>query len=51
MKAMIDDKFLNEYGDILYQTERPSRYIGDEFGSYNKEFDKAEEYIELANKE
>ena len=27
---MIDDKFLNEYGEILYQTERPSRYIGDE---------------------
>ena len=36
---MIDDKFLNEYGDILYQTERPSRYIGDEFGSYDKNFD------------
>lgn len=38
---MIDDKFLNEYGDILYQTERPSRYIGDEFGSYNKDFNSA----------
>lgn len=38
---MIDNKFLNEYGDILYKTERPSRYIGDEFGSYNKDFDKA----------
>lgn len=35
---MIDDKFLNEYGDILYQIERPSRYIGDEFGSYDKDF-------------
>ena len=35
---MIDNNFLNEYGDILYQTERPSRYIGDEFGSYNKSF-------------
>lgn len=39
---MIDDKFLAEYEDILYQTERPSRYIGDEFGSYDKDFDKAE---------
>ncbi len=38
---MIDDKFLNEYGEILHQTERPSRYIGDEFGSYNKGFDNA----------
>ncbi|MBR5305187.1 MAG: radical SAM protein [Candidatus Gastranaerophilales bacterium] len=35
---MIDNNFLNEYGNILYQTERPSRYIGDEFGSYNKNF-------------
>ena len=39
---MIDDKFLNEYGEILYQTERPSRYIGDEFGSFNKDFNKAQ---------
>lgn len=39
---MIDDNFLNEYGDILYQTERPSRYIGDEFGCYNKDFNKAQ---------
>lgn len=38
---MIDDKFLNEYGDILYNTERPSRYIGDEFGSYDKDFESA----------
>ncbi|MBQ9150525.1 radical SAM protein [bacterium] len=36
---MIDDKFLAEYGDILYNTERPSRYIGDEFGSYDKDFE------------
>ena len=35
---MINDEFLNEYGQILYSTERPSRYIGDEFGSYNKDF-------------
>ena len=39
---MIDDKFLEEYGNILYKTERPSRYIGDEYGSYDKDFDKAE---------
>ena len=38
---MIDDNFLNEYGDILYQIERPSRYIGDEFGSYDKDFNLA----------
>jgi len=38
---MIDDKFLDKYGDILRQTERPSRYIGDEFGCYNKNFDAA----------
>ena len=38
---MIDDNFLNEYGDILYQIERPSRYIGDEFGSYDKNFNLA----------
>lgn len=38
---MIDDNFLNEYGKILYMTERPSRYIGDEFGSYDKDFNKA----------
>ncbi len=39
---MITDGFLNEYGNILYNTERPARYIGDEFGSYNKDFDLAE---------
>ncbi len=35
---MISDEFLKDYGEILYKTERPSRYIGDEFGSYNKDF-------------
>ncbi len=39
---MIDDKFLDEYSNVLYQTERPSRYIGDEFGCYNKDFKKAQ---------
>ena len=39
---MIDDKFLAEYGEILYNTEKPSRYIGDEFGSFNKDFNKAQ---------
>ncbi len=38
---MITDDFLNEYGNILYSTERPARYIGDEFGSYNKDFNSA----------
>lgn len=38
---MIDEKFVEEYEEILTQTERPSRYIGDEYGSYNKDFDKA----------
>ncbi len=39
---MIDDKFLNEYGEILCQIERPARYIGDEFASYDKDFDSAQ---------
>ncbi len=38
---MIDKDFLNNYEDILTQTERPSRYIGNEYGSYNKDFKKA----------
>jgi len=38
---MINDEFLNEYEPLLQKTERPSRYIGDEFGSYNKDFDSA----------
>ena len=37
---MIDEKFVEEYEEILTLTERPSRYIGDEYGSYNKDFDK-----------
>lgn len=39
---MIDDDFLAQYGNILKKVERPSRYIGDEFGSYNKNFDLAQ---------
>ena len=39
---MIDDNFLAEYENLLYQTERPSRYIGDEYGSYDKDFNLAE---------
>ena len=38
---MIDNDFLMEYADILCNVERPSRYIGGEFGSYNKDFKKA----------
>lgn len=34
----MDDIFLKEYADILYNVERPARYIGGEFGSYNKDF-------------
>lgn len=41
-KCMISDEFLKDYGGILYKIERPSRYIGDEFGSYDKDFDKAD---------
>ena len=37
---MIDDNFLNEYESLIKLTERPSRYIGEEFGSYDKNFDK-----------
>ena len=39
---MIDDNFLKEYEFILQKVERPSRYIGEEFGSYNKDFDSVE---------
>ncbi len=39
---MIDDNFLKEYSQILYKTERPSRYIGDEFASYDKNFDNSD---------
>ncbi|MBR2068536.1 MAG: radical SAM protein [Candidatus Gastranaerophilales bacterium] len=38
---MINQDFLDKYEPILQQIERPSRYIGDEFGSYNKDFNKA----------
>ena len=38
---MLDEKFLAEYSDILYKTERPARYTGGEYGSYNKDFDSA----------
>lgn len=35
---MLDDSFLEEYGDILCKIERPARYTGGEYGSYNKDF-------------
>ena len=38
---MIGSDFLEKYEAILEQVERPSRYIGDEFGSYNKDFNAA----------
>lgn len=38
---MLKDKFLEEYSDILYNTERPARYTGGEYGSYNKDFESA----------
>lgn len=38
---MIAKEFLDKYESLLQKTERPSRYIGDEFGSYNKDFNKA----------
>lgn len=37
---MITENFLEKYESILEQTEKPSRYIGDEFGSYDKDFAK-----------
>lgn len=40
--------FLNEYSPVLYNCERPSRYIGGEFLSIKKDFDKAETKILLA---
>jgi len=39
MSNLID--FLNEYSAVLYNCERPSRYIGGEFLSVTKDFDKA----------
>ena len=38
---MINEEFLNKYEPLLQAVERPSRYIGDEFGSYNKDFNSA----------
>ncbi len=38
---MANNNFFNEYESILKKTERPSRYIGGEFGSYNKDFNNA----------
>ncbi len=38
---MIDENFSKDYEDILTNTEKPSRYTGGEFGSYNKNFEKA----------
>ncbi len=35
---MNSETFLNEYRNILHACERPSRYIGDEFLSANKDF-------------
>ncbi len=40
--------FLNEYSPVLYNCERPSRYIGGEFLSVKKDFNKAETKILLA---
>lgn len=34
------NNFLEDYETILTSIERPSRYIGGEFGSYNKDFNK-----------
>ena len=36
------DKFLEEYKEILYKCEKPSRYIGGEFLSFQKDFDKSD---------
>lgn len=40
--------FLNEYSPVLYNCERPSRYIGGEFLSVKKDFNKVETKILLA---
>ena len=39
---MNSQKFLQEYAPILHSCERPSRYIGSEYLSQNKDFDSAE---------
>lgn len=40
--------FLNKYSPVLYNCERPSRYIGGEFLSVKKDFNKVETKILLA---
>lgn len=40
--------FLDKYSPVLYNCERPSRYIGGEFLSVKKDFNKAETKILLA---
>ncbi len=40
--------FLKEYSPILYKCERPSRYIGGEFLSIKKDFNKADTKVLLA---
>ncbi len=40
--------FLNEFEEILYKCERPSRYVGGEFLTYQKDFDKADVKVLLA---
>jgi len=35
---MINKDFSKEYDNILFNVERPARYTGGEFGSYNKDF-------------
>ena len=41
-------EFLSEYSHILYNCERPSRYIGGEFLSIKKDFNTADIKILLA---
>lgn len=36
------NEFLKEYQEILYKCEKPSRYIGGEYLSFQKDFDKAD---------
>ncbi len=41
-------EFLSEYSPVLYNCERPSRYIGGEFLSVKKDFNKADTKVLLA---
>ena len=41
-------EFLSEYSPILHNCERPSRYIGGEFLSIKKDFNKADIKVLLA---